>query len=66
MRASPWLGVILCAAALLSAQANSKPATHPKKAAQKSAAVSADDVNSLRAALAAQQRQMEQQRQWTR
>src|SRR5579864_6572314 len=63
MRASLWLGVILCAAALLSAQTNSKPATRPKKAAQKSAAVSADDVNTLRAALAAQQRQMEQQRQ---
>jgi hypothetical protein len=63
MRASLWLGVILCAAALLSAQTNSKPATRPKKAAQKSAAVSADDVNTLRAALSAQQRQMEQQRQ---
>ena len=63
MRASLWLGVFLSAAALLSAQTNSKPAIRPKKAAQKSAAISADDVNSLRAALAAQQRQMEQQRQ---
>jgi TolA-binding protein len=63
MRASLWLGVILCAAAVLSAQTNSKPAIHPKKVAQKSAAVSADEVNALRNALAAQQRQMEQQRQ---
>jgi len=48
---------------LLSAQTDSKPATHPKKVAQKSAAVSSDEVNALRNALAAQQRQMEQQRQ---
>ncbi|HXM24073.1 MAG TPA: putative porin [Terriglobales bacterium] len=63
MRASLWLGVVLCAATLLSAQTNSKPATRPKKVAQKSAAVSADEVNALRNALTAQQRQMEQQRQ---
>jgi hypothetical protein len=62
MRASLWLGVVICAATLLSAQTNSKPATRPKKAAQKSATVSADEVTLLRSALAAQQRQMDQQR----
>jgi TolA-binding protein len=63
MRPSLWLGVVICAATLLSAQTNSKPAAHLKKVAQKSVAASADDVNALRNALAAQQRQMEQQRQ---
>jgi hypothetical protein len=52
----------MAAATVLSAQTDSKPATHPKKVAQESAAVSADEVNSLRNALAAQQRQMEQQK----
>ncbi len=62
MRASLWFGAVIFAASLLSAQTNSKPAASPKKAAQKSATVTADEVNSLRSALAAQQRQMEQQR----
>jgi len=62
MRPSLWLGVVMAAATALSAQTDSKPATHPKKVAQKTAAVSAEEVNSLRNALAAQQRQMEQQR----
>ena len=62
MRPSLWLGVVMAAATVLSAQTDSKPATHPKKVAQESAAVSADEVNSLRNALAAQQRQMEQQK----
>jgi hypothetical protein len=62
MRASLWSGVVICAATLLSAQTNSKLATRPRKAGQKSATVSADEVTLLRSALAAQQRQMDQQR----
>jgi hypothetical protein len=62
MRASLWLAAVLCAATLLPAQTGSKPTARPKKAAPKSATVTADEVNSLRSALAAQQRQMEQQR----
>ena len=62
MRASLWLSAIMCAATLLAEQTNPKPAAHSKKVAQKSATVGANEVNTLRTALAAQQRQLEQQR----
>src|SRR5277367_4394234 len=62
MKASLWSAVVICTATLLSAQTNPTPAAKPKKAVQKSAAASSDEVNALRNALAAQQRQVEQQR----
>ena len=58
MRSSLWLGLVVSAATLLSAQTKSKPASKPRKVANKSAVVSASEVNALRYALAAQQKQI--------
>jgi putative porin len=63
MKPSLWLGVVISAATLLSAQTNSKPASKAGTVAAKSAVVSVSEVNALRDALAAQQKQMEEQRQ---
>ena len=63
MKPSLWLGLVISAATLLSAQTNPKPVSEPRRVANKSAVVSLSDVNALRDALAAQQKQMEEQRQ---
>ncbi len=63
MKPSLWLGLVISAATLLSAQTTSKPTFKPRKVAIKSEVVSASEVNALRYALAAQQKQMEEQRQ---
>jgi hypothetical protein len=63
MKPSLWLGLVISAATLLPAQTNLKPASRPKKVAATKTVVSVAEVNSLRDALAAQQKQMEAQRQ---
>src|SRR5689334_21494402 len=61
MRLSLWFGVVICAVTFASAQTNSKPVASTRKAARKSVTVSAEEISTLRSALAAQQRQTEQQ-----
>ena len=62
MRVSLWFGVVICAVTLLPAQTNSKPVTTSRKTTRRSAAASADELGTLRSAIVAQQRQIEQQR----
>jgi len=63
MKPSLWLGLVISAATLLSAQTNSKPASKPRRMVNKSAVVSLSDINAIRDAMAAQQKQMEEQSQ---
>jgi hypothetical protein len=62
MKPSLWLSVVLAAATVLAAQTKTPSQAHPKRVAAKATA-KADEVQSLRDALAAQQQQIQRQSQ---
>jgi len=62
MKPSLWLGLALCVASISAAQTSSKAVT-PKKGPSQSSAITAQEIQELRGALAAQGKQMEEQRQ---